>query len=479
MLTHATIRGSILVELLYIHIYCIRRSISETNDSIIPLILKGLIRKPNDCNGKSAEKLIFSNGFNAFATLFSFIKHKNTNSQPSKKDFKVDIYSFFEKRTSQLFLGGFLFFTLLVPQTASANIFDIFARTVNAEISTDTVVAPSQTNSQKMVLAEPNVGPDTADNTNTSPDTTISETTLTPKVGPLGSNLDIADIPEGGGQIGVYTVHDGDTIGSIAEMFNVSKATIISANDLTPGQSLKKGTVLAIPPVSGHIYTVKKGDSITIIAKKFKADAVDIAVYNDLEIDSSLTVGDDLIIPDINFVEIANTAKVTTAKKTTKTPTNASKNTSSSKYSGPLTAHPMRIPIKVDLGKALLRPVSINVSRRSQGAHDIYGSAVDLAAPIGTPIMAAADGTVVLAREVGYNGGYGEYVIIMSMIDGNIVQTIYAHMSKVATTIGSQVRRGDVIGYVGSTGRSTGPHVHFEVHGALNPLTLNPNYTGL
>ena len=138
----------------------------------------------------------------------------------------------------------------------------------------------------------------------------------------------------------------------------------------------------------------------------------------------------------------------------------------------------MRTPVKTDLGNALLRPVSIDVSYRSQGAHDIYGSAVDLAAPAGTPIHASADGTVVLAKDNGWNGGYGEYVIVMSNIDGNIVQYIDAHMEKVLTTAGAEVHRGDVIGLVGRTGRATGNHVHFEVHGALNPLTINPDYTG-
>lgn len=334
-----------------------------------------------------------------------------------------------------------------------------------------------------MALAEPNVGPDVSDNTdNKNIDGSISDTTLNPKVGPLGSNLDIADIPEGGGQIGVYTVHDGDTIASIAAMFNVSKATIIDANDLTPGQALKKGMILAISPVSGRIYTIKSKDTITSIAKKFKVGAVDIAIYNDLDISSDLNPGDTLIIPDSNFT--INTP--VTQKPTTKSSNNSSEknqtsnntNTKNDPNSGPITAHPMRTPTKVDLGDALLRPVSIDVSYRSQGAHDIYGSAVDLAAPKGTPIMASADGVVVLAKDNGWNGGYGEYVIVMSNIDGNIVQYIDAHMSEVLTTVGKQVHRGDVIGLVGKTGRATGYHDHFEVHGALNPLTLDPNYTG-
>ena len=404
-------------------------------------------------------------------------------------DFEPKLYRFFIKRTAPFLFILFIFAIILTPQTTSANIFDIF-NTAQADTATDSITS-TQSNSQKMDITEPNVGPDSTSTDLDLSDISISDTTLMPKVGPLGSNLDIADIPTDGGQIGVYTVHDGDTIGEIAQMFGVSKATILNANDLKPGDALKQGTILAIPPVSGRIHTVKAGETVTSIAKKYKVDPVDIAVYNDLEINSDLTEGDTLIIPDANFTvdtTTSTTPNTPTTKKSTKSTsknsnTNNNTNTASNTKTndpdaGPITAHPMRVDIKTDLGKALLRPVSIGVSYESQGAHGIFGSAVDLAAPMGTPIMAAADGTIVLARDIGWNSGYGEYVIIMSNIDGNVVQTIYAHMSKVLTTVGTQVHRGDIIGKVGRTGNATGPHVHFEVHGALNPLTIDPNYTG-
>jgi murein DD-endopeptidase MepM/ murein hydrolase activator NlpD len=101
--------------------------------------------------------------------------------------------------------------------------------------------------------------------------------------------------------------------------------------------------------------------------------------------------------------------------------------------------------------------------RLSQGIHD--NNAVDLAIGKGTPIHAAAAGTVLLARN-GYNGGFGNVVIIDHP---NGTETVYAHQSKLATKTGAEVYQGQVIGYVGSTGHSTGPHLHFEVHGAQNP----------
>ncbi|MEI6316504.1 MAG: peptidoglycan DD-metalloendopeptidase family protein [bacterium] len=337
-----------------------------------------------------------------------------------------------------------------------------------------------------MALAESNIGPNVTDNTDSDiSNVSISDTTLTPKVGPLGSNLDVAEIPAGGGQIIVYTVHDGDTLSSVAKMFDISKATIINANDLSTGQSLKPGTILAIPPVSGYIHTVKKGETINSIAKKYKVTAIDIAVYNDLDVESVLTPDNTLIIPDETAsVDTSKTSDQSTktaptqtkqpSKSTTTTKTN--KDTSNTKAK--ITAHPMRVNTKVDLGNALLRPVSISSSYESQGAHGIFGSSVDLAAPAGTPIYASADGTVVLALSTGWNGGYGKYVIVMSTIDGNVVQYIDAHMSEVLTNTGDHVSRGQIIGKVGRTGNATGNHVHFEVHGALNPLTIDPNYTG-
>ena len=93
-------------------------------------------------------------------------------------------------------------------------------------------------------------------------------------------------------------------------------------------------------------------------------------------------------------------------------------------------------------------------------------SGVDLAAPAGTPVASTADGIV---GEAGWNGGYGLYVAI-SHPGG--VQTRYGHMSQLAVSAGQAVRAGQLIGYVGSTGRSTGPHLHYEMR--LNGLAVRP-----
>ena len=123
-------------------------------------------------------------------------------------------------------------------------------------------------------------------------------------------------------------------------------------------------------------------------------------------------------------------------------------------------------------------PTFMPISGRLSGAFGwrtdpLHGSGrfhagVDLAAPAGSPIRATSDGSVTSS---GWAGGYG-YMVVVS--HGNGVETRYAHMSAVAVDVGRSVRQGDVIGLVGSTGRSTGPHVHYEVRidgRAVDPLS--------
>jgi murein DD-endopeptidase MepM/ murein hydrolase activator NlpD len=252
-------------------------------------------------------------------------------------------------------------------------------------------------------------------------------------------------------------------------MFGVTKATIMAANDLTPGQGLKEGIVLTILPVSGREHTVKKGDTIASIAKKYKVAVDDIVFFNDLDEEGKLSIGEVIIIPDPDFDTLP--AIPVTVKKSSGS-NGASSGTS-------VKAPSFRDPSKPDLGNAILRPVDLGASHLTQFAHGWNRSGVDIGAPTGTPIKAAYHGTVVVATEVGYNGGYGKYVVIDHDIEGRTVRTIYGHMNSVTVSPGQSVSRGQTIGTVGSTGNSTGPHLHFEVRGALNPLTKNRNYTGL
>ncbi len=234
----------------------------------------------------------------------------------------------------------------------------------------------------------------------------------------------------GSGQISVYIVREGDTLGGIAEMFGVSTNTIRWANNLK-SNTLKLGQELVILPISGVRHIVAKGDTLQTLSTKYKADLDDILSYNDLDSNAKLTVGNIIIIPDGVISAVPSS------------PSSSSSKTVASGY--------------------YLRPIKGGV--RSQGIHGYNG--VDLAASVGTPIMASAPGVVILSRTSGYNGGYGLYVVVRH---GNGTQTLYAHMSRVSVSVGQTVGQGEVIGAVGNTGRSTGPHLHFEVRGARNPF---------
>ncbi|MDO8566730.1 MAG: peptidoglycan DD-metalloendopeptidase family protein [bacterium] len=245
------------------------------------------------------------------------------------------------------------------------------------------------------------------------------------------------------GRISVYVVRPGDTISEIADMFGVSVNTVIWANDLKNARDVRPGDTLIILPVSGIEHTISRGDTLASLAKKYGADAEEIALFNGLDSAVSLTVGSTVIIPDGEIAPPPAPAKREAPASTTKNPSRGGGSFLAGYFNNPL-------------------PGGII----TQGLHD-WG-AVDIGAARGTPIYAAAQGTVIIARGGGArNGGYGNYVVITHNNDS---QTLYSHMSSVAVSPGQSVSKGQTIGYVGSTGRSTGPHLHFEVRGAANPL---------
>jgi len=238
------------------------------------------------------------------------------------------------------------------------------------------------------------------------------------------------------GKISLYVVRDGDSLSQVAQMFGVSVNTIVWANNLRSATAISPGQTLVILPVSGLKYEVKKGDTLAKIAKKYKGDLDEIATFNGLENNASLAVGEEIIIPGGEMAVTVSASTRSSALKGTTGPT------FSGYYTNPVPG-----------------------GSRTQGLHGY--NAVDIGARAGTPVAAAASGVVILSREGGWNGGYGSYIVISH---DNGTQTLYAHNSSNIVGVGQTVRQGQVIGYVGSTGRSTGPHVHFEVRGATNPF---------
>jgi murein DD-endopeptidase MepM/ murein hydrolase activator NlpD len=240
--------------------------------------------------------------------------------------------------------------------------------------------------------------------------------------------------------ISVYEVKKGDTLADVAKLFGVSKNTIIWANNLK-GDKLTPGDTLVILPMTGLKHVVKKGDTVTSIAKKYKADVDDIAKFNGIVPDARLAVGDTLLVPEGEIAVMPSAPKKSTTAK----------GKVLERYSN-LTPDGF-----------LTRPVIYGT--KTQGIHGHNG--IDIAATPGTPVLAAAGGTVAAAKVGGYNGGYGNMIII---IHPNNVQTVYAHLRSVSVVSGQTVAQGEQIGTVGNTGRSTGPHLHFEVRGAKNPF---------
>ena len=264
----------------------------------------------------------------------------------------------------------------------------------------------------------------------------IDETALTAETDTSGENVTFPQTD----QISVYVVRKGDTISQVAKMYGVSVNTILWANDIK-SSVLTEGQTLTILPISGVRHTIKKGETIQSIVKLHGGDLEEVLQFNALSIDTKLAVGDEIIVPNGEVKTIATTKS--SSQPSTK-PTTPSK--SVPEYSG-----------------YYQRPIS--GGRKTQGIHGYNG--VDLASSIGTAVVAAADGKVIVAKNSGWNGGYGKYVVISH---SNGTQTLYAHLNQGNVSVGQQVSKGQVIGTLGSTGNSSGPHVHFEIRGAKNPF---------
>lgn len=274
---------------------------------------------------------------------------------------------------------------------------------------------------------------------------------LAPEIGVAGTLADVASDGPGADAIVIYTVVPGDSVATIAKRFGVSENTVRWANNLKAGQPIHVDDTLILLPLDGLKYSVKSGDTIDSIAKKFKLsrdEQAEFLDFNNMTSTSLLTAGQTLIVPGAEPVITVATPKKAVPKG------NAHVNTGS--YTPGV--------VTTDIVRGyFIKPVPCQLSQKR---HDKY--AVDMSCHTsGTPIKAAADGTVLFAK-YGNNGGYGNLIIIKHP---NGMTTFYAHIKAdgILVSQGQAVSQGTVIGYVGSTGRSTGPHLHFEVRGGGNP----------
>ncbi|MBI2064860.1 MAG: M23 family metallopeptidase [Candidatus Yanofskybacteria bacterium] len=240
-------------------------------------------------------------------------------------------------------------------------------------------------------------------------------------------------------QITEYTVQAGDLLSFIASDYGISMNSIIWANGLKNADSISPGQILKIPPVSGVIHQVKKGDTIASIAKKYAAEEAKIIEFNSISKSGELQTGDEIIVPDGELRTSVAIATSVAAKNGVR----------------PFSYLP-------DMGNYFIQPTSGRNWGRIHGRNG-----VDVANSCGTPVYAAAEGSVSVADSSGYNGGFGKYIKIAHP---NGTETLYAHSMKLLVSSGQTVSRGQQIMLMGTTGRSTGCHLHFEVHGARNLL---------
>ncbi|HKC05187.1 MAG TPA: M23 family metallopeptidase [Patescibacteria group bacterium] len=240
-----------------------------------------------------------------------------------------------------------------------------------------------------------------------------------------------------------YEVQSGDTVSSIADKFGVTPATIRWQNSLS-GDRIKVGSTLQVLPVTGIAHKVQKGDTVYSIAKKYDSDPQSVVdfPFNSFSNDETfeLAIGQTVIVPD----GVMPTGIVSTPRPRQSTPD-----------AGTVVA-----------SGQFVWPTQGTITQRFSWYHpgiDIANRAepLDVAADSGTVIFSGWD-----------SSGYGNMVLIDHH---NGFKTRYAHLSQIMVVSGQGVARGSVIGKMGSTGHSTGPHTHFEIY--LNGTRVNPlNY---
>ena len=368
---------------------------------------------------------------------------------------------------------------LSLPYDAHASFFSgLITKMIGSDAQAAEVApqaAEPEHNSQTVPLLESSINPDNATvNSDSTMAPLFADETLISNSETLDTDADLNKY-DSLAKISVYVVKKGDTVSSIAKTLHMSVSDLIASNaDLKKADLLKVGQTLVVIPtksidtidtsvdktVKSSDTSVKKTDTSKKVSQKIKSKETDsVAVTTPSAPENqptSVQIQSPVVTAAPSVVNPQNTVVEPTEQVTPTQPLpQASENTVKEKY---------------------IWPYAPGVGRVSQGLH--ADQAFDFAAPLGTPILAIADGTVFITHPSGYNGGYGEYVVI-NFNDGR--QAIFGHMSKVIAKAGDVVKQGDVIGLVGSTGDSTGPHCHIGWRGTLGDpfIGLKVNDTDL
>ena len=232
-----------------------------------------------------------------------------------------------------------------------------------------------------------------------------------------------------------YVVQRGDSIYSISQDFGISPSTLIDWNPEIIKKPLKSGQIVRIPQPEGYIYRVNKRDTLSSIAKRFFTTVEDIMIANDMK-SAVIRPGEEIFVPLSVIGKAFNDEKVF--------------------------LWPIYGMISSPYGWRI-HPITKRLS---------FHTGIDIAAPEGTPVFAAESGIVTFA---GKKSGYGLLIIIKS----GKYQTLYGHLSRICVYNGQFVKKGQLIGRVGNTGLSTGPHLHFEVRVEgkhTNPVAYLPSF---
>jgi len=230
-----------------------------------------------------------------------------------------------------------------------------------------------------------------------------------------------------------YVIKPGDTISGISKRYNLDEGTLISFNKISNVRRIIPGNTLKIPDIDGIPYTVRKGDTLEKISGKYQVPLNAILDANDLE-SEIIEPGTNIFIPGARISDYEY-------KKAT----------------GTLFIYPTR-------GR-LTSPFGYRIDPFTGTRRMHYG--IDLANRIGTPVRASMSGTVVVIAN--HPQGYGNYIVIRHERG---YQSLYGHLDKILVRKGQRVSQGQKIGLMGSTGRSTGPHLHFSLY--KNYVPVNP-----
>lgn len=262
----------------------------------------------------------------------------------------------------------------------------------------------------------------------------------------------------------VYQVQDGDTVSSIAARFGISPDYIVANNaEIQNSDFLKLGQSMIIPAGNGILHEVRYGETLSDIATRYDVTVDDITGFTS----NHIAKPDDITETQLVFVPNGKLEPVPAPVAEPAPGTGGPPDTSATPVpGGGIVARGPRS------GRGLIWPVTGPISSYYGPSHPL-GIDIDGYNLPGAPIAAATEGTVTFA---GGNAccSYGLYVVIMSP-DG--IETLYAHLGSITVRQGETVSQGEQIGVIGSTGYSTGRHLHFEVidNGVRkNPLDYLP-----